>query len=42
MITIKSKKEIELIKEACRIVALVHKAMENILSQEFLPENLIE
>jgi len=28
MITIKSKREIELIKEACKIVALVHKAME--------------
>ena len=28
MITIKSKREIELMKEACRIVALVHKAME--------------
>lgn len=28
MITIKSKREIELIKEACKIVALVHKSME--------------
>ena len=26
MIEIKSKREIELIKEACKIVALVHKA----------------
>lgn len=29
MIEIKSKREIELIKEACKIVALVHKAIEN-------------
>ena len=29
MIEIKSKREIELIKEACRIVALVHKELEN-------------
>lgn len=29
MIEIKSKREIELIKEACRIVALVHKEIEN-------------
>ena len=28
MIEIKSKREIELIKEACKIVALVHKAIE--------------
>ncbi len=28
MIELKSKREIELIKEACRIVALVHKAIE--------------
>ena len=28
MITIKSKREIELIKEACKIVALVHESME--------------
>lgn len=28
MIEIKSKREIELIKEACRIVALVHKELE--------------
>lgn len=31
MIEIKSKREIELIKEACRIVALVHKEMEEII-----------
>ncbi len=31
MITIKSKREIELMKEACRIVALVHKAMEEMI-----------
>lgn len=29
MIEIKSKREIELIKEACKIVALVHKELEN-------------
>lgn len=28
MIEIKSRREIELIKESCRIVALVHKAIE--------------
>lgn len=28
MIEIKSKREIELIKEACKIVALVHKSLE--------------
>ena len=28
MITIKSDKEIELMKEACKIVALTHKAIE--------------
>ena len=31
MIEIKSKREIELIKEACRIVALVHKKMEEVI-----------
>ena len=28
MVTIKSKKEIELMKEACRVTALTHKAIE--------------
>lgn len=31
MIEIKSKREIELIKEACKIVALVHKELEKAL-----------
>lgn len=31
MITIKSKREIELIQEACRIVALVHKKLEEVI-----------
>ena len=31
MIEIKSNREIELIKEACRIVALVHKKMEEVI-----------
>ena len=28
MVTIKSKKEIELMREACKVVALTHKAIE--------------
>ena len=28
MVTIKSKKEIELMRESCKVVALVHKAIE--------------
>ena len=28
MVTIKSKKEIELMKEACKLTALVHKKIE--------------
>ncbi len=31
MIEIKSQREIELVKEACRIVALVHKAIEEVI-----------
>lgn len=31
MIEIKSKREIELIKEACKITALVHKKIEEII-----------
>ena len=31
MIEIKSKREIELMKEACKIVALVHKKIEEII-----------
>ena len=29
MVTIKSKKEIELMREACRVTALVHKALKD-------------
>ena len=31
MVTIKSKKEIEYMKEACRVTALVHKKIEEII-----------
>ena len=31
MVTIKSKKEIELMREACRVTALVHKKIEEVM-----------
>ena len=33
MVTIKSKKEIELMKEACRVVALTYKELEEKIKQ---------
>lgn len=40
MIEIKSKREIELIKESCRIVALVHKEIENAIKPGITTEDL--
>jgi len=40
MIEIKSKREIELIKEACRIVALVHKEIEEAIKPGITTKDL--
>ena len=38
-VSIKSKREIELMRESCRLLAIVHKAMEDLLYVPFEFEN---